>query len=93
MADEYIVLDQLTDNQNRIIEKMIGETLKERSLETISDERTRKLIEIAQAEGLDGVEAGKLAGHFNAATKMIQQMSPIEKKQFNAALQRKFPSV
>jgi hypothetical protein len=90
MYEKYFIpLDKLTEEQTRVIDRLIGEFYSAGQLEIISTARTEKMLKIAQEEGFDAISAKKLAAHFNAATEIIGKMPPAMKKAFDVDLARK----
>ena len=64
-------LDQLTKDQNRIIEFMLRAAWKAGNFEVVSPERTKLLVQTAIDAGTDEAEAQKLARHYDAATELF----------------------
>ncbi len=86
---DLIPIGDLTDKENSVVGKMLETFYKAGTLETVSEERTKKIYQIALDEGCNAQEAGKLTRHFNAATEEFKQMPAAVKEEVYAMAKKK----
>lgn len=87
---DYIPLDQLTDDQMHAIDDMLKEFARAGTVETVTPNRTDRAVEIAKQVGFDTKEAGRLARHFDAATNVFNGLPEAQKTEIRKKLQDKY---
>lgn len=90
LAEGGIPVEQLTPDENRIIDGLVEKVWKAGCFDRVSTERTAALVEAAEQAGADSAEAVRLVRHFDAATRFVQSMPEPDKQRIYARVQGKF---
>jgi|GEM_PF-4321156 len=77
---ELIPIEKLTKKEKKVVDKLLVAFLQTGDILKVSQERTEKIIEIAQENGLSKKDSKRIASHFNAASNMVNGMTRSEKE-------------